>query len=35
VAPGSVVLIDVPPGKVAAGVPARIIADVTDDNYSF
>ena len=35
VAPGAVVLHDVPDGKIAAGVPARIIGDVTDENYSF
>ncbi len=35
VAPGAVVVKDVPPGKIAAGVPARIIGDVTDERYNF
>ena len=35
IAPGSVVVNDVPDFKVAAGVPARVIGDVTDDNYAF
>jgi len=35
VAPGAVVLEDVPAQKIAAGVPARIIGDVTDKNYQF
>ena len=35
IAPGAIVLIDVPPQKIAAGVPAKIVGDVTDDNYDF
>lgn len=35
VAPGAVVVKDVPAQKIAAGVPARIIGDVTDKNYQF
>ncbi len=36
VAPGAVVVdLVVPDGKIAAGVPARIIGDVTDRNYGF
>jgi serine O-acetyltransferase len=35
VAPGAVVVKDVPPGKIAAGVPARIIGNVTDERYNF
>lgn len=35
VAPGSVVTKDVPDGKVVAGVPAKIIKDVTNENYQF
>lgn len=35
VAPGAVVISDVPDGKIAAGVPAKIIGDVTNDNYHF
>ena len=35
VAPGAIVLIDVPSKKIAAGVPAKIVGDVTDDNYDF
>ncbi len=35
VAPGAVVVKDVPAGKIVAGVPAKIIADVTDENYRF
>lgn len=35
VAPGAVVVKDVPSHKIAAGVPAAIIGDVTDVNYQF
>lgn len=35
VAPGAIVLEDVPDKKIAAGVPAKIIGDATDDNYNF
>lgn len=35
VAPGSVVIKDVPDGMIAAGVPSKIIGEVTDDNYNF
>ena len=35
VAPGAVVVKDVPDGKIVAGVPATILADVTNDNYQF
>ncbi len=35
VAPGAVVVKDVPARKVAAGVPSRIIGDVTDSNFQF
>ena len=35
VAVGAVVVKDVPAYKIAAGVPARIIGDVTEKNYSF
>lgn len=35
VAPGAVVVKDVPSSKIAAEVPARIIGDVTEENYSF
>ena len=35
VSPGAVVVKDVPDGKVVAGVPAKIIMDVTDKNYNF
>lgn len=35
VAPGAVVVKDVPDYKIVAGVPAKIIGDVTDENYSF
>lgn len=35
VAPGAVVVKDVPSRKIAAGVPARIIGDVTDEKYNF
>ncbi|MEA2099524.1 MAG: hypothetical protein U9P72_05265 [Campylobacterota bacterium] len=35
VAPGSVVVKDVPDGKIVAGIPAKVIMDVTDDNYQF
>ena len=35
VAPGAVVVKDVPDNKIAAGVPANIIGDVTDANYNF
>ena len=35
VAPGSVVVKDVPDKKVVAGVPAKILCDVTDENYRF
>lgn len=35
VAPGAVVISNVPSGKIAAGVPAKIIGDVTDEKYEF
>ena len=35
VAPGSVVVKDVPDGKIVAGVPAKIIGDTTEENYHF
>jgi len=35
VAPGAVVVKDVPNDKIVAGVPAAVIGDVTDDNYNF
>ncbi|WP_181563794.1 hypothetical protein [Campylobacter hyointestinalis] len=35
VAPGSVVINDVPDGKVVAGIPAKILCDVTEINYCF
>ena len=35
VAPGCVVVKDVPDGKVVAGVPATILSDVTDENSRF
>jgi serine acetyltransferase len=35
VAPGAVVVKNVPDYKIAAGVPAIIIGDVTSDNYNF
>jgi len=35
VAPGAVVVNDVPPNKIAAGVPAKVIGDVTEENYYF
>ena len=35
VAPGAVVIKDVPDRKITAGVPAKIIGDVTEKNYSF
>lgn len=35
VAPGAVVVKDVPSQKIAAGVPAKIIGDVTDEKYNF
>ena len=35
VSPGAVVLSDVPDGKVAAGIPAKIITDVNHKNYNF
>ena len=35
VAPGAVVIKDVPDGMIAAGVPARIIGKVTEENYQF
>lgn len=35
IAPGAVVIDDVPDGKVAAGVPARIVGSVSDENYDF
>ncbi|KKL26886.1 hypothetical protein LCGC14_2390760 [marine sediment metagenome] len=35
VAPGAVVVKDVPDGVVVAGVPAKIIGKVTDANYDF
>jgi serine O-acetyltransferase len=35
VAPGSVVLKDVPDGKIAGGVPAEIIGTVNEQNYYF
>lgn len=35
VAPGAVVVKDVPDFKIVAGVPAKIIGDVTEKNYQF
>ena len=35
VAPGAVVVKNVPDYKIVAGVPAKIIGDVTDENYQF
>ena len=35
VAPGAVVTKDVPDGKIVAGVPAKVIGDVTEENYLF
>ena len=35
VAPGSVVIEDVPDRKIAAGIPAKVIGDVTKKNYHF
>ena len=35
VAPGAMVAKDVPDWKIAAGVPAKIIGDVTDEKYKF
>jgi serine O-acetyltransferase len=35
VAPGSVVVNDVPDGKIVGGVPAKVIGDVTEENYYF
>ena len=35
VAPGAVVVKDVPNDKIVAGVPAAVIGDGTDDNYNF
>jgi serine O-acetyltransferase len=35
VAPGAVVIDDVPDGMVAAGVPARIVGPASDENYDF
>ena len=35
VAPGSVVVKDVPNGKIVGGIPAKVIGDVTEDNYHF
>lgn len=35
VAPGAVVIKDVPDGMIAGGVPARIIGEVTEENYYF
>ena len=35
VAPGAVVIRDVPAGMVVGGVPANVIGDVTDQNYDF
>lgn len=35
VAPGAVVVKDVPASKIVAGVPARVIGDVTEGNYDF
>ena len=35
VAPGAVVIKDVPDGMIAAGVPARVIGKVTEENYQF
>lgn len=35
VAPGAVVVKDVPDRKIAAGVPAKIIGKTTEENYSF
>jgi serine O-acetyltransferase len=35
VAPGAVVVDNVPNGAVVGGVPARVIGTVTDENYDF
>jgi serine O-acetyltransferase len=35
VAPMALVMSDVPAGKIAAGIPATIIGDVTESNYQF
>ena len=35
VAPGAVVVKDVPAYKIVAGVPAKVIGDITDENYQF
>ena len=35
VAPGAVVINDVPDGMVAAGVPAKILGPTSDENYEF
>lgn len=35
VAPGAVVVKDVPANKVVAGIPAKIIGDVSEKNYDF
>ena len=35
VAPGSVVVKDVPDGKIVAGIPAKVIMDVTEESYQF
>lgn len=35
VGPGSLVLNDVPDGKVVGGVPAKVISNVNDKNYNF
>ncbi|MFX0137642.1 MAG: hypothetical protein ACFFDN_28645 [Candidatus Hodarchaeota archaeon] len=35
VAPMALVLSDVPPGKIAAGIPAKVIGDVNEKNIQF
>ena len=35
IAPGAIVFNDVPSGKIAGGIPAKIIGTVNKDNYDF
>ena len=35
VAPGSVVVHDVPDKKIVSGIPAKVIGDVNEKNYNF
>jgi serine acetyltransferase len=35
IAPGSVVVHDVPDGKIVSGIPAKVIGEVNEDNYNF